>query len=200
MRCAYFGGSFDPIHAGHMAIADDVLATGVVDRIVFLPSGRPPHKRDRELAKSTDRVAMIEIAIAGRDEFSIDRRELSSATPTYTVLTMESVRAERPTDDLEFLIGLDSLRDLDKWYRIADLVRLVDFIVVGRPGVDEKAARERAARVPGLRYRFLTTRLIDVSSSDIRRRVADGRSIEGLVPDGVASFIRDRRLYLPPAM
>lgn len=200
MRCAYFGGSFDPIHAGHMAIADDVLATRIVERIVFLPSGRPPHKRDRELAKSTDRVAMIEIAIAGKSDYSIDGRELSSSTPTYTILTMESVRAERPHDEFAFLIGLDSLRDLDKWYRIADLVRLVEFIVVGRPGIDEKEARERAARIPGLRYRFLTTRLIDVSSSDIRRRVADGRSIEGLVPAGVAAFIRDRGLYAPPAM
>lgn len=200
MRCAYFGGSFDPIHAGHMAIADDVLATRIVERIVFLPSGRPPHKRDRELAKSTDRVAMIEIAIAGKSDYSIDGRELSSSTPTYTILTMESVRAERPHDEFAFLIGLDSLRDLDKWYRIADLVRLVEFIVVGRPGIDEKEARERAARIPGLRYRFLTTRLIDVSSSDIRRRVADGKSIEGLVPAGVAAFIRDRGLYAPPAM
>lgn len=195
MRLGYFGGSFDPVHFGHLALARAAVLGGLVDQVVFLPAGIPPHKRRRVMTDGAIRVQMLEAAIAGEAAFTIDRREIADTSPSWTVKTLESVHAERPADTLKFMIGMDSLRDLRSWHRIERIAELATFVVARRPGTDTDEARTRAAAIPGMRIEFLDAAPVDCSSSEIRERVKAGRSIDDLCPEPVRAIIAARGLY-----
>ncbi len=186
MRLALFGGSFDPIHHGHLILARDAIEQLALDRVVFIPAAISPHKLDTSPAPAELRCAMVAAAIAGEPRFELDPSELARSGPSFTIHTVEATRARWPEAQLFYLIGHDHLAKLHTWHRIEELRKLVEFVVFGR-GEDESAHA-----FPTLRRR------LDLSATEVRERVARGASIRYLVPATVLAFIEQHRLYLRP--
>jgi nicotinate-nucleotide adenylyltransferase len=196
-RIGVFGGSFDPIHSGHLILASELHDALALDETRFVLAPTPPHKRGRRLAPDADRIAMVEAAIAGDPRFMLDLVEFDREGASYTVDTLSTLTTLHPGATLVFLMGEDSLRDLPTWHDPAGIARLADIGVALRPGVDVDLPAVEAA-VPELvgRVHLVETPEIAISSTDIRTRVAAGRSIRYLVPDAVAKQIATRGLYL----
>lgn len=190
MKLGIFGGTFNPIHLGHLLIAEDAAEAFQLDRVVFIPSAAPPHKRPRVLAPAADRLRMVKLAIQGNSRFTCSDIEVRRAGPSYSVETLRHLRSAMPQARFFFIIGADSLRELHRWKEAAELVKLCEFICLARPG--QRVAR---ARLRGARIHKLTGHPADVSSTDIRRRAARGDTIRYLVPDAVRRYIERHRLY-----
>ena len=195
MRIGLYGGTFDPIHLGHLVLAEQCREQLELDEVWFILAGDPPHKLCQLVTESTHRDAMLRLAIAGHDDFRIDRRELKRKGPSYSVDTLQQISDECPDDQLYFLIGSDSLRDFPTWYRpdrIAELATIVavnrgDDIVVDIDSIvgPTIAQSVRNVVIPG----------IELSSSNIRERVSNGQSIRYLVPRSVEVYIKTQQLY-----
>ncbi len=197
-RIGLFGGSFDPIHVGHLVAVRDAMEAHGLDRVIFIPSGRPPHKPGRPLASPEDRAAMIARAIRGERGFALNRWELGRPGPSYTIDTVREFRRRHRSAELYFLIGADMLPDLPTWKDIGTLLELCELLPMARPGVPRPSPSRLALPPPWparLLARWTKVRAMDVSSSEIRRRLAAGRSVRYLVPDGVERYIREHRLY-----
>ena len=187
MRLALFGGTFDPIHNAHLAIAQAAADRFQLDRVLFVPAAHPPHKRGATHAPYEDRVRMAELACAGDPRFAVSRLEEGTAR-SYSIDTIEKLRPQLGEgDELFFLIGADAFSELRTWHRWRDVARAVRFLVVSRPG--------HVYDVPeGVRLERLDTLELPVSSSEIRRALAaGGRPPE--VPAGVMEYIFRRGLY-----
>jgi len=195
-RIGLMGGSFNPIHCGHLNMARAALDSGMVDQVLFLPSGNPPHKRSG-LADKLDRLAMARLAISGEPDMEICTEEIDREGVIYTVDTLTILRQKMPDARFYYLIGADTLRVLHTWRRAEDVIHLCAFLVVMRPGEDEADVLEAAARwrALGAQIDFLPARLMDISSTEIRERMEDGRSLEALVPAQVEAYIRAHGLY-----
>lgn len=195
MRIALFGGTFDPVHDAHLAVARAAADAFQLDRVLFVVSGDPPHKTSREHTPYEHRQRMVELACAVDPRFESPRLEDPRALEgrhSYSVATIERVQAGLDSEDeLFFLLGEDAFRDLRIWYRLEDVVRAVEFLVVSRPDSDSRPEPD----MPGLRARWLRGISLPTSSTEIRRRLRTGESIEDLTPAGVAEYIRDRGLY-----
>ena len=191
MKLAIFGGTFDPIHDAHLAIARAAADRFRLDRVLFVPAAHPPHKRGATYASYEDRVRMAELACAADPRFEVSRLEQDTAR-SYSIETIEKVRATlAPGDELYFLIGADAFAEIRSWYRWQDVARSVQFIVVSRPGVSyEVSEGARAERLDDLE--------LGISSSDIRRTFAEGGSPDGL-PAAVLAYAAARNLYRPTA-
>jgi nicotinate-nucleotide adenylyltransferase len=201
MRLGLYGGSFDPVHFGHLLLAEQCREQCGLDAVRFLPAGWPPHKASDGLTDGEARAEMLEFAVAGMPQFSVDRRELDRPGKSYTVDTLEAFHAEDPTRELFFLIGGDSLDELTTWRnpeRIAQLATIVAVNRGDRPLPDEAALKERLGPVVAPRVRFVTMPGLDVSATDIRERVRDGRSIRFLTPRAVEQYIAQHGLYREP--
>jgi nicotinate-nucleotide adenylyltransferase len=187
MRLAIFGGTFDPIHNGHLAVAAQAAAGFHMDLVWIVPAAHPPHKTGVTRAGYEDRVRMAELACAGEPQFVVSRVEESGAC-NYSIDTIERVRATiSMSDELYFLIGADAFAEIRSWHRWYDVVRSVRFLVVSRPGHQYAVPREASVeRIDNLE--------IDVSSSEIRRTLAAGMRPLGL-PDAVWQYIVAHRLY-----
>jgi nicotinate-nucleotide adenylyltransferase len=219
-RVALFGGTFDPVHSGHIAVARAALRRFHLDRIYFIPSGRPPHKRGRELAPFPHRYAMIALACAGQDRFVASLAEagkdLAGREVFYSVDTVRRFRREELDhhDHLYFMMGADSFLQIKTWRTPEILLGLCDFIVASRPGFPSDALRRAVptsvlprarsdsaplrAGIFALRRStvfLLDTVLSPVSATDVRRRIKHGRSIRGLVPASVEEYITRQGLY-----
>ncbi|MEZ6195714.1 MAG: nicotinate-nucleotide adenylyltransferase [Planctomycetota bacterium] len=194
-RVAYFGGSFDPVHLGHLSVAEDLLRSVPLDELVFLPAGRSPFKPDGTVASTGDRLAMLLLAVAGEARYSVDPRELERAGPSYTADTMSEIAGERPEDELFFVIGRDNLEALPRWRDIERLARVVEFLVAGRDGAATE--REIAALPDFIRARAVATRLHPASSTTIRTRLESGRDVSAFLPAAVDRYARSRRIYSP---
>jgi nicotinate-nucleotide adenylyltransferase len=197
LRVGMIGGSFDPIHVGHLSIAREVCERLGLSRMVFVPAGQPPHKLDKRLADAGHRLAMVQLAIAGRPRLRMSRIDVDRPGPCYSVDTVRLLRDEYgPGARIYFLIGADSLAELPTWYRPGELLRRCTVVAVGRPGydVDLEATERLFPGAPPIVYLELASP-VDVSSTDIRRRVAEGRSIRGLVPEAVERYIHRHGLY-----
>jgi nicotinate-nucleotide adenylyltransferase len=197
MRLGLFGGTFDPIHLGHLILAEACREACGLDRVWFVVAGAPPHKPG-ERTSVADRLEMARIATAGHPAFEVSDIEARRPGPHYSVDTLEEVHRERPGDELFFLVGADSLADLPHWRRPERIVALATVVVAERPGVTPVAAAGRrwpdfgpAARP----LRPVDIPLIGIASSDLRRRVAEGRSIRFRVPRGVGAYIDAHSLY-----
>jgi nicotinate-nucleotide adenylyltransferase len=203
-RVGILGGTFDPIHYGHLAIAEQVREALRLDRVLFVPAALPPHKLHEELTPAADRAAMVELAIAGNPAFAMSEIELRRDGPSYTADTMgelaEEAARQRVARDLYFILSVEALAGLATWYHPARLLELARLAVVARPGAPLPDANRLAAMLPGgaalvNRVECVETTPLANSSSDVRSRAAAGRSIRYLVPPAVEAYIRDHRLY-----
>ena len=197
-RIGLFGGTFDPVHAGHLLLAEQCREQCSLDEVWFLPAGDPPHKREASITAGKSRAEMLELAVAGHPQFRVNRLELERQGTTFTVDTLEILHSEDPDRDLFFLIGADSLSELTTWRSPARITELATIVAVNRgdhplPAVgplsdrlgDELASRLVFVAMPG----------IDVSSTDIRRRVRAGQSIRYMTPRPVEVYIAEHGLY-----
>ena len=196
-----FGGTFDPIHLAHLAVAEEAAEALGLERVLFVPAGEPPHKPGRPISAAADRIAMVELAIAGNERFAVDRLEVDRVGPSYTVDTLESMRGARLaaglSDDLVLILSAEAFLGLMTWREPRRVVELARLVVAPRDGYPEAGPEFLAAHLPDLadRARFLDSPHLRLSGSELRRRAADGRSLRYLVPDAVAAYIGDHGLY-----
>jgi nicotinate-nucleotide adenylyltransferase len=190
------GGTFDPIHHGHLAIAEDAREVLGLERVLFVPAGLPPHKRERPVTPAGHRLAMVELAIAGNPCFAASRIEVDRDGPSYTADTLEAMHAAGGRD-LWFILSGEALAGLPAWHRPARVLELARLAVVPRGGVAAPDPAWIEQHFPGRadRFTFLSGPLLPISGSVVRRRVAAGRSIRYLVPDPVARYIAEHQLY-----
>jgi nicotinate-nucleotide adenylyltransferase len=202
MRIGVFGGTFDPVHLGHLIVAEQCREQARLGRVLFIPAWKPPHKLDQELTPFHHRVEMLHLALAGNPAFQVDELEHHRPGPSYTVDTLEELHRRHPGDELFLIIGADCLPDLPHWREPARIMAQASLVVAARPGWALWSAEQirSALRLPPdvpLRAEVVHVPLIDDASRDLRRRVADGRSIRYLVPRAVECYIQNRHLYQP---
>jgi len=197
MRKICFGGSFNPIHYGHLRPSRAAADAAGFDTVVLLPSAVPPHKlRQPDMASADDRLTMCRLAAETVTGFDVDNIEMRRAGPSFTIDTARELR-QRGWDRVSWLIGADQVRQLPTWRNPQALLREVDFYVIARPGWEFDWER-LPAEFRVLRERVVEAPLVDISATDIRRRVAAGESIDDLVPAPVARYIEAKALYRSP--
>ena len=204
LRVGILGGTFDPIHYGHLVIAEQVRQALRLDRVVFVPAPRPPHKLGDELAPAADRAAMVALAIADNPAFAWSEIELEREGASYTSDTLAELADEAVRQgvarDLYFILSAEALAGLPKWHEPVQLLESATLAVVSRPGWPLPDASHLAASLPGgaasaARVQCIETVPVANSSSDVRARAAAGLSIRYLVPPAVEAYIRDHRQY-----
>ncbi|MEX2431415.1 MAG: nicotinate-nucleotide adenylyltransferase [Dehalococcoidia bacterium] len=198
MRRGILGGTFDPVHTGHLILAQEVLWRLGLDGIWFIPTGLPWMKRDEQLTSPEHRLAMVRLAIAGNDKFHASAVEVDRPGETYTVDTLEELRAgEMPDGELLFIMGVDTLHSLHRWKRPERILELARIVVALRPGHGEIDLSKLAAIDPTAAERVMLVHmpLMEISGTELRRRAADGEPLRYLVPDAVEQYIREHRLY-----
>ncbi|MDN5725777.1 MAG: nicotinate-nucleotide adenylyltransferase [Propionibacteriales bacterium] len=188
------GGTFDPIHHGHLVAASEVASTFELDEVVFVPTGQPWQKADRRVSAPEDRYLMTSIAIASNPRFTASRVDIDRAGPTYTVDTLKDLRAERGSDAaLFFITGADALAQILTWRGVEEVFDLAHFVGVTRPGVDLDSPT--IEKLPADRITLMEVPALAISSTDCRERVMGGQPIWYLVPDGIVQYIAKRGLY-----
>ena len=201
MRLGIYGGTFDPIHYGHLALAEQCREQCGLDEVWFVPAAQPPHKLESTISSAKARCEMIEFAIAGHPQFKLSRLELERPGPSFTVTTLEQLHAENPSRELFLLIGADSLHDLPHWREPQRILELATVVAVNRGDavLPDRSLLERQLGPAAARLRFVQMPGLDLAASDLRRRVSAGQSIRYLVPRAVESYITQHRLYVAPA-
>lgn len=206
MRIGLFGGSFDPVHVGHLVAAECCREQARLDRVVFMPAAVPPHKQGRSLAPAEDRVEMLRLAIGGHEAFAVSTAEIDRGGVSYTVETLARLADEHPGDSLCLILGPDALRDFPTWREPARILELAEIIAVERTGMDDLAtvAHEPAVVAtigPDRLARMLASRVcmpaVGVRASEIRAAVAAGKSIRYRTPRAVEAYIESHALYRP---
>jgi len=213
MKIGIFGGTFDPIHWGHLRSAEEVGETYRLNRVYFVPASLPPHKRGRTTPPARDRLQMVRLAVARNPRFSVSTVELARPGLSYSIDTIrEFVAKLKKTDSLYFIIGLDAFREIGTWKDFAEIFSLCNFIVTSRPGSKENDPlkgtgvavkklfcydfkRKNYRHRSGTRVHFIELTDIAISASEIRALVRQGKSIRYLVPSAVEKFIERRGLY-----
>jgi nicotinate-nucleotide adenylyltransferase len=209
-----FGGTFDPIHLGHLRAAAEVRRRARLDRVLFIPSYLPPHKKSGAVASAADRLRMVELACRWRKGFEASPIEVEAGEKSYSILTLRKIRALSPDARLFFILGVDAFLDIGTWREYQRVLQECFFIVMGRPGFELDRARdvldgklrdsigplvtgEGAAGPlpPRTRIFLLPIRALDISSTAIRERVRRGETLDGLVPGAVDAYIREHQLY-----
>ena len=202
MKIGVLGGTFDPIHNGHLGIADAACRELGLARVLFVPARDPWLKGRRDVAPVRDRFEMVKLAISGHSRYEISRVDLQRDGPSYTVDTLSDLGRELGSPaELYFILGMDAMEGLPQWKEPDRIVQMCRLVVAKRPGVDAVDLRALEARLPGISGRVVAidNDLYDVNSTGIRRCVAAGLSISGLVPDAVARYIRENGLYVKEA-
>lgn len=200
MRLGIFGGTFDPVHLGHLILAEQCREQASLDQVWFIPAARPPHKLDRPRTSFLHRAEMLELAIAGNNAFRVDRMEEERPGPSFTVHTLETLRARHPEAELYLIVGSDTLADLVNWYQPARILEMATLLVAARPGnnvLDGQAMGHSLGLSFPVRSQVLVMPLLDISSSVLRDRVAQRRTIRYQVPRSVEVYIQEKGLYLP---
>ena len=200
MRIGILGGTFDPVHYGHLLIAETCRELLRLDQVRFVPALQSPLKSSEPGVDGHARADMVQLAVSGNPAFVVDRRELRRSPPSWTVETLRSLRAEFPEAELVLLVGADALRDLPRWREPLEITGLAEIAACNRPGQPELslstirswigaelAERVTPVQIPGT----------DISSTELRQRIRTGRSIRFLTPRAVEAFLTEHRLYLP---
>ncbi|MDE6929785.1 MAG: nicotinate-nucleotide adenylyltransferase [Lachnospiraceae bacterium] len=198
-RIGIMGGTFDPIHNGHLRLAHVAYTQYQLNSVWFMPSGQPPHKKDHKVTDPALRCEMVRRAIADYPYFSCSDFEIRRLGNTYTAQTLELLKREHPKDDFYFIIGADSLYEIENWYCPGEVMARAVLLVAGREY--PKAHRPMEEQILYLKERYhakigrLNCEQMDIASADIREMASKNRSIESLVPGPVADYIRTHRLY-----
>jgi nicotinate-nucleotide adenylyltransferase len=197
MKIGVFGGTFDPIHQGHMIIAEQVMDELNLSRVVFVPGGIPPHKEASSVrASAEDRFYMVEAAVAGNERFSVDRVEVDAGRPMHTVETVEILKEREAANDWYFITGADEVSNLLTWKDPDRLLEEVVMVAATRPGYDLSKLYHLEAGLRNFDRIFpVECTRVDISATGIRRRILQGKSVRYLVPEGVYEIIKDRGLY-----
>lgn len=191
MRIGIMGGTFDPIHHGHLVAAEEVRYAFRLDKVVFVPAGRPWQKDERGVTPAELRYEMTKRAVEGEPSFEVSHMEIDRSGPTYTIDTLRGYRACAPEAELFFITGADAISQILSWKDADDALELATFVAVTRPAHDLSDIGPRVRE----RVEILEIPALAISSTDIRRRVAEGRPVRYLVPDAVARFIDEHGLY-----
>jgi nicotinate-nucleotide adenylyltransferase len=200
-RVGILGGTFDPVHYGHLVIAEEVREALRLDRVLFVPAAMPPHKLGLSITAAEDRAAMVELAIAGNPAFRVSRIELEREGPSYTADTLaalaDDAARQRVAREFYFILSTEALAALPTWHDPARILSLSNLAVVPRPGNAMPSAPELEERFGEAAGRIFTVQTVPLahSASAVRARVAAGQSIRYLVPPAVEQYIRDHRLY-----
>ncbi|MBM2810361.1 MAG: nadD [Chloroflexi bacterium] len=192
------GGTFDPVHYGHLAAAQEAAMVLSLDRVLFLPANDPPHKRDEPVTAAANRAAMVRLAIADNPLFEICEIELERPGPSYTVDSLRTLHARLPDIEIYFIVGMDSLADLPTWHDPMGILELACIAAIYRPGSKPVDLKIMAKEVPGAesRVRLIATPGLDIASTDLRARLRDGnRPVRYLLPDAVIEYIEANGLY-----
>jgi len=192
MRIGIFGGTFDPIHLGHLLLAEQALEAARLDEVWFIPAGEPPHKQGKTITMAEHRYRMVLLATEGHPRFRVSRIELDRKGPSYTVDTIETLTHMNPNDHFFLLVGADMVKDLPRWYKIKKILQFVHVIGLGRLGIGrEEVPVEISERLVWIPDAIET----NISSTTIRERLAQGKSVRYLVPERVRQYIKENGLY-----
>jgi nicotinate-nucleotide adenylyltransferase len=199
MRVGLLGGTFDPIHVGHLILAETCRDAAKLDEVWFLPSYVPPHKLDKTITRYEQRCEMVTLATTGQPAFRVETIEKELPPPSYTANTLAELKLRHPGVVFCLLIGGDSLQELPTWKEPARVVQQAELVAVDRPGFVRRAAAELESILgvqPGeVKLTIVNSPLVSISSTDLRADVSSGRSIRFQVPRAVEEFIRERKLY-----
>lgn len=198
------GGTFDPIHIGHLILAECAYEQFRLDTVLFLPSGNPPHKTDRtDGATDAERLEMVALAIRDNPHFSLDSEEMQRGGYSYTSDTLVSLRKRHPDTDYFFIIGADSLLSFDTWHEPEIICRNCALLAAARDRLPVSAMEEKIGELKklyGAEIHLLYTPNIDISSTDLRFRRQEGRSLRYYVPDAVLQYIEQKEIYRDPVL
>lgn len=187
MKIGILGGTFNPIHVGHLILAEEVREQLLLDKIVFVPAYLPPHKDNRDIAPASERLAMVKSAIKGNPYFSVSDAEIKRDGRSYTIDTVREFKQSYPRDELYFIIGSDLLNYLQDWKDLNDIIKMVKFIAATRPGYPLEKIPGHISTVP--------IRAVDISGFEIRKAIKEGNSFRYLVPESVYRYLVKRKLY-----
>lgn len=193
------GGTFDPVHHGHLVAASEVADLFDLDEVVFVPTGQPWQKHNRLVTAAEDRYLMTVIATASNPRFSVSRVDIDRGGPTYTKDTLRDLHALNPDADLYFITGADALGSILSWQNWEEMFAIARFVGVSRPGYELDGTHITAAmhELPDDALSLVEVPALAISSSECRKRAAEGRPVWYLVPDGVVQYVAKRRLYVP---
>lgn len=198
MKIGILGATFDPVHRGHLDIADEVRRSIGLVEVLFVPAGRPRLKQSVTITPAGHRVEMVRLAIGGRPEYKISEIEIVSPGPSYTVDTLTELRRiYDSTDDIYFILGWDSLEKFPEWRQPSRIIEMCFLVVVPRPGWPPPDVATLEKAVPGISKRLILLERpqVDISSTAIREMVTEGKAIDDLVPAAVAEYIKKHKLY-----
>lgn len=189
MRIGILGGTFNPVHIGHLILAEEAREKLGLDKVVFVPTALPPHKEDLNIAPASDRLKMIKLAISGNKYFAVSDIEIKRQGRSYTIDTLTELKSKFNRDELYFIIGSDLLKYLDEWKDLNQIIKMVKFVAATRPGYPLE-------QIPNY-IQTLAIRAVDVSGFEVRQCVQKDKSFRYLVPDKIFGYINKRRLYRP---
>ncbi len=188
MKIAILGGTFDPVHNGHLVLADTAVKTFGLEKVIFIPAYIPPHKGKGEIADAEDRLAMVKLAIEGNDKFQASRLEINRKNVSYSIDTLSYIKKIYPENtEIFFLAGSDSVKTLDTWKGIDKILSMCKFIVGARAGYTLETKYKNIEIMPMMP--------VDISSTEIRKMVRENKDIRGLVPEKVADYIERFKVY-----
>jgi nicotinate-nucleotide adenylyltransferase len=201
MRIGIFGGTFDPVHLGHLIIAEQAREQAKLDQVWFVPSARPPHKLEKPITPFERRFEMLQLAVAGQPKFQVNPIEKDRPGPSFTVDTLADLHRLHPGNDFCLILGGDCLPDFPTWREPERILELSTLLVTARPGWPVWSSERLAAAVgladPGtVHLEPILSPLMDISSRDLRKRASEGRSLLYLAPRAVEVYIREKKLYL----
>jgi len=199
-RIGIVGGSFDPVHLGHLIIAQDAQRQLALSKIVFIPAAIPPHKQNHQRASEEHRLEMLRLATKEEESFCVSDMELQRGGISYSIDTVENFQKAHPEAELFFLIGSDSLVELHTWNRIEDLLKICTIVTLLRPGEDNKTEIAAKIKLPlaartRLMNHVIDAHRIDISSTEIRQRIKQGESVRFFLPHLVENYIVEQKLY-----
>ena len=187
MKIGILGGTFNPIHIGHLILAEQVREKLSLDKVIFVPANLPPHKDNGDIAPARERLRMLELGIQGNKKFAISDIEVKRGGRSFTVDTLKEMRKIYPNDDLYFISGSDLLKYLDEWKDITDVFALTKFVVATRPGYPLENLPKQIITIP--------INALDISAFTIREKIKNNNSVQYIVPDAVISYIKKKGLY-----
>ncbi|HEY51391.1 MAG TPA: nicotinate-nucleotide adenylyltransferase [Dehalococcoidia bacterium] len=199
MNVGILGGTFDPVHNGHLIMAEVVREQLNLNEVLFIPAGQPWLKTEHIITPAEHRMQMLRLALDDTPYFRISEMEIERPGPTYTIDTINALKESlEEADELFFILGQDNLMQLPQWHEALDLIQLCYFVAAPRPGVKKPDLKALEAKLPGIKQRVMLMKqpLVDISATDIRERVARGLSVRHLVPEPVNRYIKEHRLYV----